>query len=82
MNKIPGCIGAGDTKGWDQALNKLSGGNGPRTYSVYYGYRFAQAREDFATVKEALDAAADLERRGAKEVYIEDNDGLPVTRSS
>ena len=58
----------------------MSGGKGLRTYSVYYGYRFAQAREDFATIEEALDAATDLERRGAKEVYVEDSDGQAVTR--
>jgi hypothetical protein len=79
LNWIPRWMG-GDTNEGDQALNKLSGGKGPCVYSVYYGYRFAQAREDFAMIEEALDAAADLERRGAKEVYVVDSDGLPVTR--
>jgi hypothetical protein len=65
-------------KAWLRFAGRL-----PLPYTVYHGLlHAAQMRDDFASLEEARAFADDLERRGAKGIFIADRDGRDVPRHS
>jgi hypothetical protein len=50
-------------------------------FSVFYGDSIAQVREDYPTAREALEAARDYKRRGARGVFVSDGRGRDLSEA-
>lgn len=50
-------------------------------FSVYFGDSIAQSREDYPSAREALEAARDFKRRGARGVFVTDGAGRELSEA-